>query len=223
LLGAELEGIVEAFVTAAQRAVRIGFEVIELHCAHGYLLHEFLSPLANQRTDDYGGSLTNRMRLPLAVIKAVRAVLPATMPLGLRLSATDWLEGGWDIHQSIAFARAAAELGVQFVCASSGGIVADVNVPVAPGYQVTFAQQIKQATGVATRAVGLITQPHQAQRIIAAGQADMIAFARAFLDDPRWGWHAADVLDANIAGPPQYRMARSAGWRRMRDSATTPQ
>lgn len=215
----ELEGVVEAFAAAARRAVRIGFDAIELHCAHGYLLHQFLSPLANQRTDDFGGSLANRMRLPLAVIKAVRAAMPDKVPLGLRVSATDWVEGGWDIQQSIELARAAAELGVQFVCASSGGIVADVTVPVAPGYQVPFAQQIKRATGLATRAVGLITRPQQAERIIAAEQADMVALARAFLDDPRWGWHAADELGASITCPPPYRTARSAGWLRLRDSA----
>jgi 2,4-dienoyl-CoA reductase-like NADH-dependent reductase (Old Yellow Enzyme family) len=209
---------VAAFAAAARRAVRIGFDVIELHCAHGYLLHEFLSPLANQRTDDYGGSLANRMRLPLAVIQAVRAAVPAHIPLGMRISASDWVAGGWDIEQSIAFARAAAELGVQFVCASSGGIVADVTVPVAPGYQVAFAQRLKQASGLATRAVGLITQPRQAQRIVAEGQADMIALARAFLDDPRWGWHAADVLQATLDAPVQYRLARSPAWRRLRDS-----
>ena len=215
----ELQGIVEAFVAAARRAVRIGFDVIELHCAHGYLLHEFLSPLANQRTDEYGGALANRMRLPLAVLDAVRKEVPPGIPLGLRLSATDWVEGGWDIEQSIAFARAAADLGLQFVCASSGGIVADVTVPMSPGYQVTFAQQLKKATGLASRAVGLITRPREAQRIIAEGQADMVALARAFLDDPRWGWHAADELEASIPCPPQYRMARSAGWRRLRDQA----
>jgi 2,4-dienoyl-CoA reductase-like NADH-dependent reductase (Old Yellow Enzyme family) len=217
LLASELDGVVEAFAAAACRAVRIGFDMIELHCAHGYLLHEFLSPLANQRTDNYGGSLANRMRLPLAVIKAVRAAVPATIPLGLRVSATDWVEGGWDTEQSVALARAAAELGAQFVCASSGGIVADIAVPVGPGFQVTFAQQIKQATGLATRAVGLITQPRQAERIIAEGRADMIALARAFLDDPRWGWHAADELEASVACPAPYRMVRSAGWRRFRD------
>jgi 2,4-dienoyl-CoA reductase-like NADH-dependent reductase (Old Yellow Enzyme family) len=217
LSSAELDSVVEAFAAAAQRAVRIGFDVIELHCAHGYLLHEFLSPLANQRTDDYGGSLTNRMRLPLAVIKAVRAVVPDSIPLGLRVSASDWVEGGWDLQQSIALARAAGELGVQFVCASSGGIVADATVPAAPGFQVTFAQQIKRATGLATRAVGLITRPMQAQRIIAEGQADMIALARAFLDDPRWAWHAADALGASVACPAPYQRARGAGWRRLRD------
>jgi NADPH2 dehydrogenase len=219
LLSAELEGLVDCFTAAAQRAVRIGFDAIELHCAHGYLLHEFVSPLANHRTDDYGGSLANRLRLPLAVIEAVRKVVPASIPLGLRVSATDWVEGGWDLEQSVAFARAAAEAGVQFVCASSGGIVADVTIPVAPGFQVSFAQQIKQATGLATRAVGLITRAQQAQRIIAERQADMVALARAFLDDPRWGWHAADQLDATVACPPQYRTARSSGWRRVRDTA----
>jgi 2,4-dienoyl-CoA reductase-like NADH-dependent reductase (Old Yellow Enzyme family) len=220
LPAAELEVVVQSFVSAAQRAVRIGFDVIELHCAHGYLLHEFLSPLANQRADDHGGSLHNRMRLPLAIIEAVRQAIPASMPLGLRVSATDWVEGGWDIQQSIAFAQAARTRGVQFVCASSGGIVADVPVPAGPGFQVTFAHQIKQATGLATRAVGLISKPQHAQRIIAEGQADMIAVARAVLDDPRWGWHAADELEATVECPVQYRMARSAGWRRFRDHTT---
>jgi len=215
---AEIESVVQAFATAAQRAVRIGFDAIELHCAHGYLLHEFLSPLANQRTDEYGGSLANRLRLPLAVVKAVRHEIPASIPLGMRVSATDWVEGGWDIEQTIALVRAAADLGVQFFCASSGGIVADVPVPVAPGYQVPFAQRIKQATGVPTRAVGLITHARQAQRIIADGHADLVALARAFLDDPRWGWHAADLLEASVHTPSQYRMARSAGWRRFRDA-----
>ncbi len=222
-LGAsELEFLVEAFVTAARRAVRIGFDVVELHCAHGYLLHEFLSPLANTRTDEFGGSLENRMRLPLAVISAVRGELPPGIPLGVRVSATDWVEGDWDIEQTVAFARAAQQVGVQFMCASGGGIVADVPVPTAPGYQVGFAQQIKQATGLVTRAVGLISQPAHAQRIVAEGQADMVALARAFLDDPRWGWHAADALEASVDCPAQYRMARSTSWRRFRDTVTQP-
>jgi len=221
---AELGRIVEAFANAAKRAVRIGFDVIELHCAHGYLLHEFLSPLANKRTDAYGGSLENRLRFPLEVVRAVRAAIPASIPLGMRISATDWVPGGWDVEQSIEFVRAAHSLGVEFVCASSAGIVANVTVPVALGYQVPLAAQIRKATGVTTRAVGLITDPHQAERILAEGQADMIALARAFMDDPRWGWHAADALGATTHFAQPYYLARGAGWRKFRDDArVTPQ
>jgi NADPH2 dehydrogenase len=213
----EIDATVEAFVQAAQRAVRIGFEVIEIHSAHGYLLHEFLSPLVNTRTDDYGGSLENRLRMPLAAIRAVRAAVPPHIAVGLRISGTDWVEGGWDVAQSIAYVRAAKELGIAYVCVSSGGIRAKVTVPAAPGYQVPLAHEIRQATGVPTRAVGLITNPRQAEQILAAGSADMIALARAFLDDPRWGWHAADVLGAKAHFPAPYQLARSEGWRRIRD------
>jgi len=218
LSSVELEQLVAAWAAAAQRAVRIGFDVIELHCAHGYLLHEFLSPLINKRTDEYGGALENRMRFPLAVIRAVRAVVPASIPLGMRVSATDWVEGGWDVAQTIEFVRAAKALGVEFVCASSGGAIGGVTVPVAVGYQVPLATQIKRATGMTTRAVGLINNAHQAEKILQDGDADMIAIARGFLDDPRWGWHAADVLGASAHGPIQYALARSAGWRKYRDA-----
>lgn len=213
----ELDGIVAAFVQAAQRAVRIGFEVIEIHSAHGYLLHEFLSPLVNKRTDDYGGSLENRSRLPLAAIRAVRAAVPRSVAVGLRISGTDWVEGGWDVAQSIAYVRAAQQLGIAYVCVSSGGIRAKVAVPAAPGYQVPLAHEIRQATGAVTRAVGLITDPRQAEQLLADGSADMVALARAFLDDPRWGWHAADLLGAKVHFPPQYFLVRSEGWRRIRD------
>jgi 2,4-dienoyl-CoA reductase-like NADH-dependent reductase (Old Yellow Enzyme family) len=214
----EIEQLIASWATAAQRAVRIGFDVIELHCAHGYLLHEFLSPLINKRTDEYGGALENRMRFPLAVIRAVRAAVPASIPLGMRVSATDWVEGGWDVAQTIEFVRAAKALGVEYVCASSGGAIGGVTIPVAVGYQVPLAAQIKHATGMTTRAVGLINNAHQAEKILQDGDADMIALARGFLDNPRWGWHAADVLGAATHGPIQYALARSAGWRRYRDA-----
>lgn len=215
---AEIETLIAAFVSATQRAVRIGFEAIELHCAHGYLLHEFLSPLVNKRTDQYGGSLENRLRLPLEVIRAMRAAMPTTIPLGVRVSATDWVAGGWDVEQTIAFVQAAKTLGVDFVCASSGGAIDKVTVPVAAGYQVPLARHIKQATGITTRAVGLINSGPQAEKILQAGDADFIAIARGFLDDPRWGWHAADALGVTMQGPPQYASARTAGWRKYRDA-----
>jgi 2,4-dienoyl-CoA reductase-like NADH-dependent reductase (Old Yellow Enzyme family) len=218
LSGPEIDQLIAAWVAAAQRAVRIGFDVIELHCAHGYLMHEFLSPLVNKRTDEFGGSLANRMRLPLAVIRAVRAAVPGLIPLGIRVSATDWVENGWDVTQTIEFVRAAKELGVEFVCASSGGAIGGVTVPVAVGYQVPLAAEIKRATGITTRAVGLINNAHQAEKILQDGDADMIALARGFLDNPRWGWHAADVLGAKTHGPLQYALARSAGWRNYRDA-----
>lgn len=215
----DIAAVTAAFVQAAQRAARIGFDTVELHCAHGYLLHEFLSPLANQRTDAYGGSLANRMRLPLAIVRAVRNALPASIPIGMRVSATDWVENGWDIGQTIEFVRAAMSAGIDFVCASSGGILGGITVPVAHNYQVPLAEQIRQATGVTTRAVGLITDPHQAEQIIVSGQADQVAIARAALDDPRWGWHAADALGATAHCPKPYLLARGEGWKKYRDQS----
>lgn len=217
LTSGEIDATIDAFVQAARRAARIGFDVIEVHSAHGYLLHQFLSPLVNARDDQYGGSLENRMRLPLQVIRAVRQAVPAHIAVGLRVSSTDWIEGGWDIAQTIKYVREAKKLGIAYVCASSGGIRAGVHVPLKPGYQVDFARQIREATGVATRAVGLITEPHQAEQILADGSADMIALARAFLDDPRWGWHAADALGDKTHFPSQYFMARGESWRKWRD------
>jgi 2,4-dienoyl-CoA reductase-like NADH-dependent reductase (Old Yellow Enzyme family) len=215
----DIESTVAAFVQAAQRAVRIGFDVIEVHGAHGYLIHQFLSPLVNNRTDEFGGSLENRMRLPLEIIRAVREAVPASVAVGLRVSATDWVEGGWDVSQTIELVKRAKQLGVVYVCASSGGIRANVSVPTKPNYQVPFAQEIRKATGVITRAVGLITDAHQANEIIRSGQADLIALARAFLDDPRWGWHAADKLGAKVHAPPQYALARGEHWRHSRDES----
>ena len=215
----ELQGVIDAFVQAAQRAVRIGFDVIEVHSAHGYLLHQFLSPLANYREDEYGGSLDNRMRFPLAVIEAVRNAVPRRVAVGLRVSASDWVEGGWDVAQTIQYVNAAKRFDLAYVCASSGGIKGGVTIKAEPNYQVPFAQEIKAATGVPTRAVGLITSPKQALEIIASGQADLIALARAFLDDPRWGWHAADALDAKAHFPPQYFQVRSEHWRKWKQAS----
>lgn len=215
----EIATLVKAFADAARRAERIGFDVIEIHGAHGYLLHQFLSPLVNVRRDEYGGSLENRLRFPLEVIRAVRAAVSKRVTVGLRVSATDWVEGGWDLSQTLELARGAKELGISYVCASSGGIQANVAVPLAREYQVPFAQAIKTATGLTTRAVGLITQPQQAERILNDGRADLIALARAFLDDPRWGWHAADALGATTHFPSPYFQVRGEAWKKYRDQA----
>ncbi len=198
--------VLQGFVQAAQRAVRLGIQAIELHAAHGYLLHQFLSPIANQRDDDYGGSLQNRMRFPLEVFEAVKNAMPASMPVGVRVSATDWYDQGpsWDVAQTIQFAQALKQRGVDWIDVSSGGVTPLQNITVGPGYQVDFAQKIKQATGLPTMAVGLITEPAQAQRIIEQEQADMVALGRAMLYNPRWPWHAAASLQATVTGPQQY-------------------
>jgi NADPH2 dehydrogenase len=194
----------EAFVTAAKRAERLGIDALELHSAHGYLLHQFLSPIANKRTDAYGGSLENRMRYPLEVFEAVRAVFPAEKPIGVKVSATDWVEGGWDLTQTIEFAKELKKRGVDWIDASSGGVSPKQKIPLSPGYQVPFAQGIKQATGLTTIAVGLITEARQAEEIVASGKADLTALARGMLYDPRWGWHAAAELGGQVEAPPQY-------------------
>ncbi len=208
LTGDEIDGLVQAFEEAARLARLAGFRVIELHFAHGYLLHEFLSPLSNRRTDAYGGPLENRLRLPLRVARAVRAVWPADLPLFARVSATDWAPGGWDLPQTLALARALREAGVDLLDCSSGGLVPDAKVPTAPGYQVPFAAAVRREIGMPTGAVGLITEPRQAEAIIAAGQADAVFLARALLRDPHWPLHAARALGAEIAWPPQYLRAR---------------
>jgi 2,4-dienoyl-CoA reductase-like NADH-dependent reductase (Old Yellow Enzyme family) len=194
----------EAFVAAAKRAERLGIDALELHGAHGYLLHEFLSPIANKRTDQYGGSLQNRMRYPLEVYDAVRAVFPERKPIGVKVSATDWVEGGWDLAQTIEFARELKKRGVDWIDVSSGGASPLQKIPLSPGYQVPFAQAIKEATGVTTMAVGLITEAKQAEEIVASGKADMVALARGMLYDPRWGWHAAAELGGQVYAPQQY-------------------
>jgi 2,4-dienoyl-CoA reductase-like NADH-dependent reductase (Old Yellow Enzyme family) len=206
---AGMERVRDAFVQAARRAVRLGFEVIELHAAHGYLLHQFFSPVANRRTDECGGSLANRMRFPLEVARAVRDVMPATVALGARITGNDWYDGGTTPDEAVAFARALEQAGCNYACVSGGGIRPDVKIALGPGYQVPFAERVKRETGMVTRAVGLIADPVQADEIVRGGRADMIAMARAFLDNPRWVWHAADRLGATVAYPPQY--ARSTG------------
>jgi 2,4-dienoyl-CoA reductase-like NADH-dependent reductase (Old Yellow Enzyme family) len=194
-----------AFANAARRAARLGLDGIELHGAHGYLLHQFLSPLANQRSDAYGGSLAHRMRFPLEVFSVVREAFPAERPVWVRVSATDWVEGsGWDVETTIAFAQELKARGCAALHVSSGGVSPLQKIPLAPGYQVGLAAQLKQATGLPTLAVGLITEPEQAEAIVASGQADAVALARAMLYDPRWPWHAAAKLGAQVSAPPQY-------------------
>ena len=206
LTRADIAAIRDQFVATARRADRLGLDALELHSAHGYLLHSFLSPIANQRGDEYGGSLENRMRLVLETFDAVRAVWPATKPLGLRVSATDWVEGGWDVDQAIALAGELKVRGCDWIDCSSGGVApARQKITLGPGYQVAFSRAIRRAVpGLPTIAVGLITDPHQAENIIAEGDADLVALARGMLYDPRWPWHAAAVLDARVSAPHQY-------------------
>ena len=206
-----LQRIVQAFASAARRAHRLGLDAIEVHAAHGYLLHQFLSPLSNVRSDAYGGSLDNRMRFPLAVFEAVRAAVPAGVPVGVRISATDWVDGGWDIEQSLAFGSALRDRGCAFIHVSSGGVSARQQIPLGPGYQVALAEQVRRGTGLPTIAVGLITEPEQAEAIVASGQADLVALARAMLFDPRWPWHAAARLGAQVEAPRQYWRSQPRG------------
>jgi 2,4-dienoyl-CoA reductase-like NADH-dependent reductase (Old Yellow Enzyme family) len=192
------------FLSAAQRAYLLGVDAIELHAAHGYLLHQFLSPLSNTRADQYGGSLDNRMRFPLEIFEAIRAAVPGDKPVGVRISATDWVEGGWDIRQSVVFAKELQRRGCSFIDVSSGGLSPLQQIPLEPGYQVPFAERIRRETGLPTIAVGLITEPEQAEKIVSSGQADMVALARGMLYDPRWPWHAAAKLGAQVVAPNQY-------------------
>jgi 2,4-dienoyl-CoA reductase-like NADH-dependent reductase (Old Yellow Enzyme family) len=210
---AELDATVEAFVSAATRSLSAGFEVPEIHAAHGYLLHEFLSPLSNLRTDRYGGSLENRMRFPLEVCEAVRAFWPAHLPVFLRISASDWKEGGWDVAQSIELCKRAKAIGIDLIDVSSGGNISDAKMTVRPGYQVPFARAIRAAAQIPTGAVGLITEAVQAEQIIANGDADCVFLARAMLRDPYWPRHAATALGLSLEGleclewPDQYKRA----------------
>src|ERR1700749_2849565 len=201
---AGLARIRDAFVDAAKRAERLGIDALELHGAHGYLMHEFLSPIANKRTDEYGGSLQKPVRYPLEIYDAVRAAFPAAKPIGVRVSSTDWVEGGWDIAQTIEFAKELKKRGVDWIDASSGGVSPQQKIALGPGYQVQFAQALKQATGLPTIAVGLITDARQAEEIVASSKADMVALARGMLYDPRWGWHTAAELGGHVNAPPQY-------------------
>src|SRR5450432_2107752 len=210
---AGLAQIKHEFVGAARRASLIGIDALELHCAHGYLLHEFLSPISNRRDDAYGGSFDNRVRFPLEVFAAVRNVWPQDKPMGVRISATDWIDGGWTIDDSIALAQRLKAAGCDWIDASSGGISPAQKIPLGPGYQVPLARAIRRATSIPTMTVGLITDAKQAETIVASGDADLVAMARAMLWDPRWPWHAAATLGAQIEAPqPYWRSApREAG------------
>ncbi len=210
---AGLARVKAAFLQAATRAVRLGFDVIELHSAHGYLLDSFLSPHANQRTDCYGGDRDGRTRFPLELAAAMRAEIPASMALGARITGTDWSENGWSQDDAGEYAKGLKAAGAAYVCVSSGGSIPGVSIPSGPGYQVHLAAHVKRASGMTTRAVGHIVTAEQANEIIAKGDADMVALARAILDNPRWVWHAADRLGAKIEYPPQYARVAPSLWR----------
>lgn len=197
------------FVASAQRAERLGLDTVELHFAHGYLAHQFLSPLSNKRTDRYGGVLENRMRFPLELFDAVREVWPQDKPLGVRISATDWVEGGWDVEQSIAFVNQLKRRGCDYVDVSSGGLSPDQKIDIGPEYQVRFSAEIRKATGMTTMTVGMITSPQSAQRIVVEGEADFVVLARGFIRDPRWTWDAADELGGEPFVPNQYLRGRT--------------
>ena len=207
-----LARIRNAFVDAAKRVVRLGFDLLELHGAHGYLLHNFVSPVSNRRSDGYGGGLANRMRFPLEVATAVRAVWPRDKALGMRITGSDWIEGALGPDDAAVFASELEAVGFDYVCVSSGGISPQARVAVMPGYQVPFAEAVKKDSKITVQAVGMIADPHQAERILAEGRADCVALARGFLDNPRWALHAADELGVNLAGPPQYHRARPDLW-----------
>ncbi len=205
---AEVEEMTARFVEAARRSFKAGFEVLEIHMAHGYLFHQFLSPLTNNRRDQYGGSLENRFRFSLETAKAVRDAWPASFPFFIRISCTDWVEKGWDLEQTIEFCRRLKTIGVDLIDCSSGGLVPDARIPTAPGYQTPFAAAIRREAGIATGAVGLITDPAQAEQIVSTGQADAVLLAREFLRDPYWPLHAARALGADIPWPKPYERAK---------------
>ncbi|MBY4840154.1 NADH:flavin oxidoreductase/NADH oxidase [Pantoea sp. DY-15] len=207
----DLERLKQAFVDSAQRASKLGIQLIELHAAHGYLLHQFLSPLSNQREDEYGGSLENRLRFPLEVFHAVRSAVPDSVAVGVRLSATDWVDGGWDVEQSIVFSQQLEAAGSDYVHVSSGGLSPQQKITVGPGYQLPFARDIRKQVKIPVIGVGLITEPKQAEQALQVGDADLIALARAVLYDPRWPWHAAAELGAQAKAPPQYLRSEPHG------------
>ena len=209
LTRAEMVGLVEAHRQAVARAERIGFDLIEMHGGHGYLIHQFLSPLANQRTDEYGGSLENRMRFPLEVFKAMRAEWPAHKPMGIRVSATDWVDGGFNPDEAVAFAKALKALGCDFIDVTTGGLDHRQQIPLAAGYQVPFGERIRKEADITTMSVGLIGGgAQQAEEIVASGKADFVVIGRDALYDPRWAWHAAEELSATTDYAPKYRMAQ---------------
>lgn len=208
-----LERVKRQFVEATIRADRIGFDVVEMHGGHGYLLHQFISPLSNVRNDGYGGSIEGRMRFPLEVFEACRAVWPERKSMGIRLSATDWVEGGLTVEETVEVSKALKELGCDFIDVTSGGLDPRQQITLGPGYQVPFAEQVRREAGIPTMAVGMITDPHQAEEVVASGKADMVAIARGMMDDPRWAWHAARALGVETEYPPQYVRSRPDSWR----------
>ncbi|MBA2934375.1 NADH:flavin oxidoreductase/NADH oxidase [Sphingomonas sp. CGMCC 1.13654] len=214
---AGMERVRDAFADAARRAARLGLNAVQIHAAHGYLLHQFLSPLSNRREDEYGGSLENRMRFPLEVFDAVRAAFPPERPVTVRVSGTDWVEGGWTIEETVAFAQALEARGCSAIHVSSGGLDPTQAIPVGPSYQVPLARAVKQAVGIPVVAVGLITDFEQAEAIVGTGDADMIALARAILYDPRWPWHAAAHLGASVHAPDQYLRSQPRQFRSLFD------
>jgi 2,4-dienoyl-CoA reductase-like NADH-dependent reductase (Old Yellow Enzyme family) len=209
LSAAEIRALADAFAAAARRAMAAGFDLVELHMAHGYLLHEFLSPLSNRRSDVYG---TQRLKFPIEVARAAREAVPASRAVGARITGTDWVEGGWDVGDAGALARELEALDFGYVCVSSGGLMGTAKIPIGPGYQVPLAQAVKKACGLKVRTVGLIADPAQAEEVVADGDADMVAIARAAIDDPRWPWHAAARLGVEIARPSPYARAAPAVW-----------
>lgn len=209
----DLARVKQQFVSAVQRAARIGFDLTELHIGHGYLLHQFLSPLANQRTDEYGGNTANRMRFPLEVFEAVRAHWPKDLPVGVRVSATDWVDGGWSADETIVFARELKALGCDFIDVTSGQADPRQQIPFAPGYNVFLAEKVKKEAQIATMAVGMITSGRQAEEIVAGGRADLIAIARGMMDDPRWAWHAARELGAEASYSSMYQRCHPSVWK----------
>ena len=200
----EITALVESFADSARRAHRIGFQAIELHAAHGYLLHQFLSPISNQRKDHYGGAFRNRIRFPLNVFETVREVWPHDKPIGVRVSATDWIDGGWSVDDTVEFAKELKSLGCDWIDVSSGGISRHQDITTGPGYQVHLSRAVRERVGIATIAVGLITDPEHANAIISNGDADIVALARGMLYNPRWPWHAAHQLGADVGYPNQY-------------------
>jgi 2,4-dienoyl-CoA reductase-like NADH-dependent reductase (Old Yellow Enzyme family) len=214
---AGLERVRVAFADAARRSDRLGLDAVQIHAAHGYLLHQFLSPLSNRRTDDYGGSLENRMRFPLEVFQTVRSAFPSDKPVTVRISGTDWVDGGWDIEQSKEFARQLEARGCAAIHVSSGGLHPSQTIPVGPGYQVPLAREVKSVTDVPVVAVGMITDFDQAEAIVASGDADLVALARGILFDPRWPWHAAAHLGARVRAPNQYLRSQPSGLRNLFD------
>jgi 2,4-dienoyl-CoA reductase-like NADH-dependent reductase (Old Yellow Enzyme family) len=206
LTRAEIEQLILDHVQAVRRAERIGFDVIEMHGGHGYLIHQFLSPLSNQRRDEYGGSLDNRMRFPLETFKAMRAAWPAPKPLGIRLSVTDWIEGGWTPVEALVLAQRLKLLGCDYIDTTTGGLDPRQRIPLSPGYQVPFAARLRRDAQIVTMSVGLIDKPEQAEQIIAGGEADLVVLGRAALYDPRWAWHAAEALGADTAYAAKYKV-----------------